>query len=112
MLYPLFDFNDGVIHAGYGIFDPCKITVSDPRIDSPAPIRKTSCNFIYLRHTNQSLISGYIVDNKNSLTILKRYNREARVLETIGSLDMLFILDDVQSEYLIGKKYPCLDCDV
>jgi hypothetical protein len=25
---------------------------------------------------------------------------------------MLFILDDVQSEYLIGKKYPCLDCDV
>ena len=113
LLYKLFNFHDSVNHDGYGIFDPCKRDASDPRRDQVTPIFKTNCDFVYLRYVNQPVIHEAVpsVDNENSSTTIKRYNRYTETLETIDTLNMLFVLSDVQDEYLIGTRHLCLNCD-
>jgi hypothetical protein len=120
MLYPLFNHYYGYAvikdnmyetHDNFGVFNPCKVQIDDPRSDSSAPTYKTSCDFVYIWYTSAPII--FDGENKSSrrLTTIKRYNIHSGILETVGSLDIFFGIDDIQSEYLIGTEYPCIGCD-
>ncbi|MDR3169351.1 MAG: hypothetical protein LBU27_06420 [Candidatus Peribacteria bacterium] len=76
----MFNFNDGFYHGHYEIFD--------------------NDNFVYIRYSIAPLISGYIADNENASTTIKRFNKNTKKLEAVGIFNGYLKFSDVKDGYL------------